>query len=312
MIELNKIKSFISESPQGTIFTTPGWLDAVAPGSWQYIQIKEKGNIKLCMPIILYNKMGFKFCNMPPLTQSLGILFPEQKGNYSKVLSNNTKNMLELISKIPKNSFFRQRFHPTINNWLPFYWNDYNQTTKYTYIIDDLTDTDLIWEGFKTKKHQEIRKAKSKLKISETQDFEYLKYCIHSSYKRQNKKGFNFKKLERIFNFCNEQKCGKIFLAKTKTGDIAGSVYIVWDQKSAYYLAGGGPEALRNSGAIPFLLWHSIKFSSSVTKKFNFEGSMIRPIEYFFRAFGGKLTPYHEITKVNSGIINLYQKFSIR
>ena len=310
MIELNKIKSFISESPQGTIFTTPGWLDAVAPGSWQYIQIKEKENIKLCMPIILSNKMGFKFCNMPPLTQSLGILFPEQKGNYSKVLSNNTKNMLELISKIPKNLFFRQRFHPTINNWLPFYWNDYSQTTKYTYIIDDLTDTDIIWGGFKTKKHQEIRKAKSRLKISETQDFEYLKYCIHSSYKRQNKKGFNFEKLERIFNFCNEQKCGKIFLAKTQTGDIAGSVYIIWDQKSAYYLAGGGPEALRNSGAIPYLIWHSIKFSSSVTKKFNFEGSMIRPIEYFFRAFGGKLTPYYEITKINSSIINLYKKIS--
>ena len=313
MIDLNKIKSFISESPQGTIFSTPGWLEAVAPGAWQYIQIKEEENIKLCMPIILSKKMGFKFCNMPPLTQSLGMLFPAQEeGKYSKILSKNTNNMIELISKIPKNSYFRQRFHPTINNWLPFYWNNYTQTTKYTYIIDDLANTEKIWKEFNWKKRQEIRKAKSKLKISETQDFEALKYCIYSIHKRQKKKVFNFEVLERIFNFCNEKKCGKIFLAKTQSGDIAGSVYIVWDQKSAYYLAGAGSEALRNSGAIPLLLWHSIKFSSSVTKKFNFEGSMIRPIEYFFRAFGGKLTPYHEITKINSNIINLYQKFSIR
>ena len=65
MIELDKIKSFISASPQGTIFSTPEWLEAVAPGSWQYIQIMEEENIKLCMPIILRNKMGFQFCSMP-------------------------------------------------------------------------------------------------------------------------------------------------------------------------------------------------------------------------------------------------------
>ena len=101
MIELDKIKSFISASPQGTIFSTPEWLEAVAPGSWQYIQIMEEENIKLCMPIILRNKMGFQFCSMPPLTQSLGMLFPvEEEGKYSKVLSNNTNNMLKLISKM--------------------------------------------------------------------------------------------------------------------------------------------------------------------------------------------------------------------
>ena len=65
MLEVNKIKSFISASPQGTIFSTPEWLEAVAPGSWQYIQVKEEENIKLCMPIILSNRMGFKLCNMP-------------------------------------------------------------------------------------------------------------------------------------------------------------------------------------------------------------------------------------------------------
>ena len=78
--------------------------------------------------------MGFKFCNMPPLTQSLGMLFPAQEeGKYSKILSKNTNNMIELISKIPKNSYFRQRFHPTINNWLPFYWNNYTSRSVFAF-----------------------------------------------------------------------------------------------------------------------------------------------------------------------------------
>ena len=256
---------------------------------------------------------GIPVLQYAPLTQSLGMLFPvEEEGKYSKVLSNNTNNMLKLISKIPKNSFFRQRFHYTINNWLPFYWNNYTQTTKYTYIIDDLSNTEEIWNDFNWKKRQEIRKAKSKLKISETQDFEVLKSCIINIHKKQKKQIFNLKVLERIFNFCDEKKCGKIFIAKTQSNDIAGSVFIVWDKKTAYYLAGAGSGIKINSGAIPLLLWHSIKFSSSVTREFNFEGSMIRPIEYFFRGFGGKLTPYYEITKINSNIINLYKKLSFK
>ena len=67
-----EIIEFISNSPQGTIFTTPDWLEAVAPGSWEYLTLQSKDSLKICMPIIHSNKMGFSFCNMPPFTQSLG------------------------------------------------------------------------------------------------------------------------------------------------------------------------------------------------------------------------------------------------
>ena len=311
MDELDQIKKFIKESPQGTIFSTPEWLEAVAPGNWEYLKIQSDHSIEICMPIVLSNKMGFKFCNMPPFTQSLGIILPKQQGKYAKMLSRETNSMLNLISLIPKNSYFRQRFHPSLTNWLPFYWNQYSQSTKYTYIIEDLTNIEDVWRGIRTKKHQEIRKAENKLKIHETRDFDTLKFCIESTYARQNKKGFNFKILENIFIACDKLNCSKIFIAKNNLGDIAGSVFIVWDKKSAYYLAGGSPVNLRNSGAIPLLLWHSIKFASKITKQFNFEGSMIKPIEYFFRAFGGKQTPYLEITKINSNIISIYKMLGL-
>ena len=93
---------------------------------------------------------------------------------------------------------------------------------------------------------------------------------------------------------------------------ISQSVFIVWDKKTVLSRRCRLQGIKINSGAIPLLLWHSIKFSSSVTRVFNFEGSMIRPIEYFFRGFGGKLTPYYEITKINSNIINLYKKLSFK
>ena len=87
------------------------------------------------------------------------------------------------------------------------------------------------------------------------------------------------------------------------------SIYLVWDKKSAYYIAGGSPKEVRTSGAMPLLLWEAIKFSSKVTKYFNFEGSMIKPIERFFRAFGGEQVPYFEITKINSKFISFAKTF---
>ena len=76
MNKIEKLNNFISDSPQGTIFTTPEWLEAVAPGKWEYLTVESGNSIKICMPIILSKKFGFTQCNMPPFTQSLGILFP--------------------------------------------------------------------------------------------------------------------------------------------------------------------------------------------------------------------------------------------
>jgi hypothetical protein len=44
------------------------------------------------------------------------------------------------------------------------------------------------------------------------------------------------------------------------------------------------------------LLWEAIKHARTVTRTFDFEGSMIEPIERFFRAFGGTLTSYLHVS----------------
>jgi hypothetical protein len=60
---------------------------------------------------------------------------------------------------------------------------------------------------------------------------------------------------------------------------------------------GGGDPALRNSGATSMVLWQAITFAATVTKRFDFEGSMLEPVERFFRAFGARQTPYFRVTR---------------
>ncbi len=50
-------------------------------------------------------------------------------------------------------------------------------------------------------------------------------------------------------------------------------------------------------------MWEAIRFAASVTRSFDFEGSMIEPVEKFFRAFGATQTAYHNVFKTNSRLL---------
>ncbi len=76
--------------------------------------------------------------------------------------------------------------------------------------------------------------------------------------------------------------------------------YVVWDRHAAYYLLGGGDPELRTSGASSLLMWEAILRAREVTDVFDFEGSMLKPVERFFRAFGGHQTPYLYVSRTGA------------
>lgn len=69
---------------------------------------------------------------------------------------------------------------------------------------------------------------------------------------------------------------------------------------------GGGDPDLRNSGATSLCMWHAMQFAATVTKRFDFEGSLIESIERFFRSFGAEQRPCFSITKSTSPLFSMY------
>ncbi|MCY1460607.1 Acetyltransferase (GNAT) domain protein [compost metagenome] len=112
--------------------------------------------------------------------------------------------------------------------------------------------------------------------------------------------------VKRIDDACAERKRRAILIAEDPEGRRHAGVYIVWDQNSAYYIMGGGDPELRNSGATSLCMWEAIKLASTVTKAFDFEGSMLEPVERFFRGFGASQVPYFSITKTPSKLLKTY------
>lgn len=288
------------------VFSRDWWLDAVVGESnWDVIIVERDRQIIAVLPFVKSKKFIFDILSMPKLTQTLGPWIKYPKGQkYANKLSFEKEMFTKLIDGLPLNHYFSQNLHPSITNWLPFYWKGFSQTTRYTYIINELTDTKDIYSSFQSKIRTDIRKAEKNIKIIESEDVNEF-YKINSlTFSRQGiDTPYSLDFVKKLDKACKANKCRKIFFALDEKDRIHSVLYLVWDQEFAYYLMGGSDSELRNSGSMSLLLWHAIQFSGAVTKAFNFEGSMIEPIERFVRGFGAQQVPYFNISKTNSKLL---------
>ena len=298
---MEELSTHIKQEVPGGIFSQPWWLDAVAPNSWGEVTVEKGGELHARLPYVIRRKFGATILDMPKLTQTLGPWMRLYTGKYAGKLAEEKKLMTELIQKLPSFDIFLQNFHYSITNWLPFYWENFKQTTRYTYIIEDLLDLDIIWKKFRENIRREIRKAEKVVTVRDDLGINKFITLNELVFQRQRKTlPYSAELVKRISTACAERNCYKIFFAEDAKRQVHAAVYIIWDGQSAYYLMGGGDPELRSSGATSLCLWEAIKFASSVTRRFDFEGSMIEPVERFFRAFGARQYPYFQVTKANS------------
>ena len=74
-------------------------------------------------------------------------------------------------------------------------------------------------------------------------------------------------------------------------------LYVVWDERTMYALMSARNREVEPAGANTLLYWEAIRLAAEVSRVFDFEGSMVEPIEHYFRGFGGRQTPYFCVTK---------------
>lgn len=293
---------FVDLSPQGSLFHKTWWLDAVAQNNYKILTLKSNDKILAAWPLYIKKLCGLNLIMTPRLTPKLGILFAKpSKSKYSEQLSYEMGLVPELLKLLPKHSLFCQHFAPEFTNWLPLYWNGFKQTTRYTYVIEDLSDLDKVWNDMRSITKRKVKKAqKYGIKIVFDLGLEKLLDVVEMTYKRQNLSvPFTREYVRRIDKACAEKDARKMIFAIDDCGQVHAAVYIVYDHKSAYYLLGGSDPAINNHCGHFLAIWEAIKFASGVSKSFDFEGSMHSNIESVFRGFGGVQKPYMEITGGN-------------
>lgn len=294
----SSLVEFLAEAP---LFLQPWWLEMVAPGAWDYAVAKRGEEIAAAMPYTSKVRGGWRIIEMPEFTPMLGPWLRRSTAKYANRLGEEKDLMMGLIDGLPKFALFQQRFHHGVTNWLPFHWRGFQQTTHYTYRIEDTRDLERLWGETRDNVRTDIKKARKSVTVEETDDFSHVVRMQELTLARQGLKNPHTEAAMRHFGaVCAEHGAGKIFIARDAQGRVHASVYLLVDARTVYYYTGGGDPELRNSGAASLLVWRAIELASALGRAFDFEGSMLEPVERFFRSFGAVQTPHFEIRKVNS------------
>lgn len=283
-----------------SIFEQPWWLEAVAPGQWNAAEIKADGKTVARLPYVKTRRVGCKCLGMPDYTQTLGYWIDDTGAKNARRFARNKDLISELIEQLPKGHSVDIALDHSCDYLFPFKWKGYRMELLYSYRLEDLHDTELLWNGFADNIRREIKKAQKILTIEDNHPIEDLITVQNKSFNRQGRPdrddGETLRRLDAVLK---EKRARKLLCAVDSEGRIHAAAYFVFDDKCCYYLVGGGDPELRTSGASSLLMWEGIKFAAAVSSAFDFEGSMIEPIERFFRSFGGVPTPYWRVTKLN-------------
>ena len=244
---------------------------------------------------------------MPMLTQTAGIriIYPEEQKTESRLVYD--KEIInKLLDKLPDVPIFRQNFHYSFTNWQSLCWRGFNQTTCYTYVIEDLSDLETVFKNFSKTAKKNIRKAEKTVEVYNDGNIEDFCKINKKIFERQGiSYPYSLDFLKRIDDACSKNNSRKIFYAKDETGKIYSAIYIIWDAESAYLLMSGSETKLRNYNCKTLLVWEAIKYASKVTKRFDFEGSMIERIAEYNRQFGAVPKPYHYIFREDPWITKI-------
>ncbi len=101
----------------------------------------------------------------------------------------------------------------------------------------------------------------------------------------------------RLDAACAQRGARRILGAVDARGRVHAVLYVVWDERTLYALINARDPESQSLGSNTLLYWEAIKLASEVSRVFDFEGSMLEPIEHYFRGFGGRQTPYFSISR---------------
>lgn len=294
-----RYRQFAQTQTELPVFFQPWWLDAAAGSEdWSAAIVERSGRVDAVLPFVQRRKFGMTMLTQPLLTPTLGPWTRPSTMKYAKMLGQQKDLMEELIDALPPYDFYRQNWLPEQVNWLPFYWRGFRQTTRYTYRLEDLSDVDGLWEAMHESVRREIRKARNRFGLSvEAIEVDAFIKLNALTFARQGMAPPSAGKLRRILEAACARDAIDLWGARAPDGGLHAGACILRGPGVAYYLMGGADPDLRMSGAGSLVIWEAIRRQGVDIRIFDFEGSMIQPIERYFRNFGARQTPFFTVLK---------------
>ena len=303
MTNKERYQQLCDAEPSICVYDQPWWMDAVCGAeNWDVLLYEKKGNLLGAMPYYVKSRYGLKYITQPPFTQHNGvwIKYPENQVESKRISLEKEviSGLIEQLESLPV-CHYQQTHSPTLTNWLPFYWKGYQQTTRYTYRLEDIHDPEALLTRFQYQKRKNVEKARAHhltLRFDLTaQEF----FNVHQTglAKMGNSIHYSLDLFQRIYDAAYAHDAGRVLYLTDETDKILCAMFNIWDRRYGYDLITAFDPDGRKIGAPDLLVYSMLEYLSDKVCGYDFEGSMIEGVEESFRHFGAAQTPYFTIRK---------------
>lgn len=303
--------AFVAMSPAGSAFATTTYLDALG-ARYDLWVLRKNGVIDAGLP--LARGIGGLRTN-PLYCKYLGLLPGPRATQKSSSIASADYARVEAFADLLKGTrSFDYFFHPSMTNWMGFYWLGFRQQTHFTYVIPrDWKES--WWDNADSRLRRSARRgSKGGVRIREGRldapaDVEA---CYALSMAPFTSRGarplISRERFGTVATTMMKAGMGRIWLAEEAEQGVTSAALVLYDWASAYFVF-NGTAATATTGTNSTLLAHIIEDTLARGLDFDFEGSMIKPIEAYYRLFGPQLRPYYRIWSPT--LVNLAKRSAI-
>lgn len=306
--DYNRWNEFVTHSPQSTIYGKTWYLE-VLQCPFRILVVKEQGVI---LGGIVLTKNPLDWYANPYLCKYLGVYFSQFSGNKYIVETKQKRVTERLLLELKQFKTFDYSFHPTFKNYLPFYLKNFSAKVAYSYWIElKHQSIEQIQANMYGKLRSEIKFAlKQEYQIDYGIDFDTFYAIQEKTYLRKGGKS-PFKK-EFLHNYTKaltQKKAFQSFAIQNQAKEVMAIAGVIYDQQATSLVINGFDPKYIQRGANELLIFECIKFAKKHSNSFDFEGSMLKSVDSFYRKFGGEHVPYLKVYK--NSILNFVLEKSI-
>jgi GNAT superfamily N-acetyltransferase len=267
-----KWDDFVEKSPQGNIFCTTQFLEALGV-DYDLVLIEDNNQLK--MGAIIIKEEGIPIKSPYPFTMYQGILFDNSIYNMpnhrrAKIVQEITQYLLGYL----KDSYYRISFclHYFVDDLRSFQWFNYHNPDKGQFVIK-LQYTAilnlLIWQSFeqylssiRAVRRQEFNKSKSSnLKLELSKDISMLDRLHEKTFKRQGieRKAEAVRLLRSITRSALSNGYGQLLLCKNADHVVISATVFLYDSRCGYYMFAATDPEYRKTGCGTYLMLENIR-----------------------------------------------------
>jgi len=285
-IDQTKWDACISRAYNGMVYPYSFFLNSMAGKRWDALIL---GDYEAVMPLVWKKKFGFKYLYQPYFCQQLGVY------SLNKITS---ERMQAFMLSIPK-SFKYWNMHLNYEN--TYYGPKTTFINRSSYCIDLKQNYAEIYDQYNADAKKNLAKAIIEgYEVENNCPIELVADCFFAAYGQHYPKTNTLKKL---ISHCAHKAInlnkGFTRAIYDKQGQLLCAGFFFQSNKRIHYAMAAPTEAGKKLGATHILIDEVLKAYAGSDQVFDFEGSDIQSVAYFYAKFGSVCQHYLQIIQNN-------------